>query len=138
MYKLGEATISWGSKKQATVAASSTEAEYLATSYTVKQGLWGRSFLIEIGVNVNKYTIRMYVDNMGSIDLTKDPRFHNRTKHIPIHHHFIREHVEDKTFEMIYCPTKDQLADVFTKPLPRATFMDIVNKLGLISIEGVC
>ena len=138
MYKLGDATIFWGSKKQATVAASSTEAEYLSTSYTVKQGLWRRSFLIEIGLNLDEYAIRMNVDNMGTIDLTKDLHFHTRTKHIPIHHHFVCERVEDKTFEMVYCPTKDQLADIFIKPLPRATFMDIVNKLGLIPIEGVC
>jgi hypothetical protein len=137
-YRLGNGTISWSSKKQTTVAASSTEGEYMALSHTVKQGLWLRNFLIEIGLNLDEYSIEMNVDNTGTIDLSKDPRFHSRTKHIPIHHHFVRERVEDGTFVVVHCPTEDQLADLFTKPLPRPIFTDLVNRLGLVSFEGVC
>ena len=89
--------------------------------------------LIEIGLELDNISTTIYMDNHGAIDLSKDSRHQQRTKHIDIQHHFIREHVEDSTFEIIHCPSHLMLADGLTKPLPRDGFSKMVDGLGLIS-----
>jgi len=132
IWQLGESTVAWSSKKQSTVAASSTEGEYMALSYGAKQGLWMRRFLIEIGLELEKRSTPLLVDNQSSIDLSKEARFHARTKHIDVQHHFIRERVADETFVVKHCPSKLNLADGLTKPLPREPFEIMVDGLGLV------
>ena len=66
------------------------------------------------------------------MDLSKEARHHQRTKHIDIHHHFVRERVEDGTFEVVHCPTELMVADGLTKPLARDAFSKMVDALGLI------
>jgi len=134
VFLLGLSAISWSSKKQTTVATSSVDGEYQAGSMTVRHGLWLRRLLIELGLDeLETSPTTIFIDNRGAIDLTKDNRHHQRTKHIDIVHHFIRERVEDKTFTVIHCPSAEMLADGFTKPLPREPFGRMVDGLGLIS-----
>jgi hypothetical protein len=127
--KLGDSTISWNSKKQTTVAASSTEAEYMAAAYCSRHILWVRNLLTELEVKISPTPF--FLDNKSSIDLTKESRHHQRTKHIDVAHHFVRERVEDHSLDVRYISTKEQLADGLTKPLSRMIFESMVNRLGL-------
>ena len=131
VFMLGDSCVSWSSRKQPTVATSSTEAEYMALSNATKQAIWLRSLLSEIGLFIESTSTTMYADNRGAIELTKQPRLHSRTKHIPIHFHFIRQHVADKTISIVHCPTQHMIADGLTKPLPRVPFETFVANLGL-------
>ena len=88
MFKLAGGPVSWISKKQQTVALSTTEAEYMASSMAVQEAIWLRSLLKELGYNqVNPTPI--YQDNISCIQITKNPEHHSRMKHIDIRHHFI-------------------------------------------------
>ena len=77
--------------------------------------------------------IPIYYDNQCAIAMTGYPVQHSMTKHISIRYHFIREHVEEGTVELVFVPTDQQVADIFTKPLCEATFTRLVNELGMIS-----
>ena len=136
VFLLRDSAISWSAKKQPTVAGSSTEAEYMSLSYAARQGLWIRWLLIELSLKLESIPTTIYVDNQGAIDLSKDSRHHGRTKHIDIQHHFIRERIEDQTFEIVYCPSNLMLADGLTKPLPRERFVHMVEGLGLLLYWG--
>ena len=134
IFKLGDAVISWNSKKQATVATSSTEAEYIAVSHGAKQAVWLRQLLVHADIaGKPPPPTTFYVDNTGAISLTKEPRFHSRTRHIPIHYHFVRELVENNTLNIKYIPTADMLADGFTKPLARPGHLFFIDRLYLRS-----
>ena len=130
---LGDSTISWKAKQQPTVTASSMEAEYMSESQTAHQGLWIRRLLIELGLeHIKPDPTIVFLDNRGTINLSKDSRHHNRTKHIDIQHHFIHKQVEDGTFHIIHCPTHLMLADALTKLLPYPTFSCCHEGLGLV------
>ncbi|KIJ15237.1 hypothetical protein PAXINDRAFT_52820, partial [Paxillus involutus ATCC 200175] len=131
VFQLGIATISWNSKKQPTVAASSTEAEYMAISHAAKQGLWLRQLMRELGIFANDGPTELFVDNTGAIALTKEARFHARTKHIDVHYHFVRERVEDRSFAILHVPTGEMIADGLTKPLPRVGHEDMLDNLSI-------
>ena len=86
-----------GSKKQVTVATSSTEGEYMAVAYTAKLGLWLIQVLTELG-HLFSNPVHIHIDNTSLLNLTKDAQYHAHTKHINIQHHFICEHVTNRTF----------------------------------------
>jgi hypothetical protein len=132
VFLLGDSVIAWSSKQQPTVAVSATEGEYMSGSYATRQGLWLRRLLTEIGLELDDIPTTLFLDNRGAMDLSKEARHHQRTKHIDIHHHFIHERVEDRTFEIIHCPSELMLADGLTKPLPRDGFSKMVEGLGLL------
>lgn len=127
--------ISWSSKKQRSVATSSCESEYLALSTCAKQGQWiaqvfrdmGRSNYI--GKDTNK--IQMLGDNQGAIALVKNPHLHERSKHIDICYHFVRDLAEQGKLEVTYIPTFDMVADGMTKPLQRVAFEKFKGQLGV-------
>ena len=75
----------------------------------------------------------IFCDNTNAINISKNPVMHSKTKHIPIKFHFLREHVIEKNIKLEYVETKKQIADIFTKPLPRQTFEYLRQKLGVIS-----
>ncbi|GJY88270.1 retrovirus-related pol polyprotein from transposon TNT 1-94 [Tanacetum coccineum] len=114
---LGDKLVSWSSKKQTSTSISSTEAEYIAMSGCCAQILWMRSQLSDYGFAYNH--IPLYCDNKSAIALCCNNVQHSRSKHIDIRHHFIREQVEKGVVELYFVRTKYQLADIFTKALPR-------------------
>ena len=114
--------ISWSSKQQATIALSSTEAEYMALTQASKEPIWVSRFLTELSTRTTPYDITpitIYADNQGSMAIAKNPEFHNRTKHLSIQHHFVREKVGSEEVILEYLPTGDMLADLLMKALPR-------------------
>ena len=110
--------VTWSSKRQATVALSTVEAEYVAMSRCAQQMLWMHSWLSEAEI---EYTLPGVIkgDNWGAIALTKNTRDHGKVKHIDMRHHYIRELLKTGHITIEQVPSADNLADLFTKPLPR-------------------
>ncbi|GLU00818.1 hypothetical protein SLE2022_181580 [Rubroshorea leprosula] len=134
---LGSGAISWSSKKQASTALSSSEAEYISLTAAACQATWTRRILEDMKqVQVQPTTI--FCDNQSTIAMTKNPVFHSRTRHIETRHHFIRELVASGGLEVVHCNSKDQVADIFTKPLPLDKFIHLRDLLGVLnfSIKG--
>jgi len=123
---LGASFISRHSKKQACVALSTTEAEYIAIGSCYAQILWIKEKLQDFSLKVNN--VPLLCDNASAINLTKNQIQHSRTKHIEICHHFIRDHVSNGDCEIQFIETKKQLADIFTKPLPRERVFFLRNE----------
>jgi len=107
VFTLGSGTISWASKKQPTVALSSTESEYMAITQAAKESIWIQRLIGELGFtgSVKDGNI-IYVDNQGTIALTKNPGHYAHTKHIDIQYHFIRECVKNGNIALQYCLDK--------------------------------
>jgi hypothetical protein len=116
VFMLGGAVVSWSSKKQTSVALSSTEAEYIAAAHATKEVVWLRRLLIELGLDLDSPTV-LHVDNQSAIAIVCNPKFHDCTKHIEVQHHFLRHKVEGEEICLEYTPTDEQTADVLTKGL---------------------
>ena len=99
VFQLGSKSISWSSKKQATVALSSSEAEYVSATSAACEAVWLRRILKDLQQKTED-TTTIYCENISAIAMTKNPVFHSRTKHIEIRHHFIRELVEKQEIEL--------------------------------------
>ncbi|GKB41153.1 retrovirus-related pol polyprotein from transposon TNT 1-94 [Tanacetum coccineum] len=130
---LRDKLVSWSSKKQKSTAISTTEAEYIAMSGCCAQILWMRSQLTDYGFAFNN--IPLYCDNKSAIALCCNNVQHSRSKHIDIRHHFIREQVENGVVELYFVTTDYQLADIFTKALPRERFEFLLPRLGMKSMS---
>ncbi|KAK2989631.1 hypothetical protein RJ640_002505 [Escallonia rubra] len=128
---LGHSLVSWSSKKQNSVALSTTEAEYMAVGACCAQILWMKQTLLDFGLKYDH--IPILCDNTSAIDLTKNPIQHSRTKHIEIKHHFIRDHVQKGDIVLDFVDTNHQLADIFTKPLDSKRFSALRRELGMSS-----
>jgi hypothetical protein len=139
VFSLGSGVISWCSKKQDTVAQSSAEAEYLAAGLATQQSLWLRRILEDIGEKQEE-SLLLHCDNKSAIAMAKNPVFHSRTRHINIKHHFIRSVIEDGDVQLVFCSSQDQLADIFTKALPRGRFQQLREAMGVREqhIKGEC
>eukprot|EP01018_Ginkgo_biloba_P014224 Gb_06376 [translate_table: standard] len=141
LFQSGSAAVSWSSKKQPNVALSSTEAEYKAAVTAACEAIWLRRILVDIGLHQKEAT-KLFCDNQNVLKIAKNPVFHARTKHIEVHHHFIREQIQRGEIELVYRPTNDQLAKVFTKPLARDKFEYFRSGLGVksndVNIKGGC
>ena len=112
--------ISLLSKKQNSVALSTTEAEYISAGSCCAQILWMKATLNDFGIKFKK--VPMLCDNESAIKLTNNLDQHARTKHIDVHHHFIRDHQQKGDICIKSVGTEDQLTDIFTKPLDRRGF----------------
>lgn len=117
------------------VATSTAEAEYIAMATTAKQGQWIAQVLRDMGypqyIARNAMTVQTRGDNQGAIHLVKNPILSERSKHIDISYHFVRDLAEKKRIAVEYIPTKDMIADGMTKPLPRVSYEKFVRELGL-------
>ncbi|GKE18814.1 retrovirus-related pol polyprotein from transposon TNT 1-94 [Tanacetum coccineum] len=131
---LGDKLFSWSSKKQKCTAISSTEVEYIALYGCCAQILWMRSKLTDYGLQFNK--IPLYCDNKSAIALCCNNVQHSRAKRIDVLYHFIKEQVENGIVELYFVQTEYQLADIFTKPLPRERFNFLIEKLGMRSMSS--
>lgn len=130
-FLVGSGAISWSSKKQTLIALSSTEAEYIGETHAAREAIWLRQYWSEVtGTPLSIPTI-IHSDNQGAIALAMNEQYHARTKHIDIRYHFIRETIERSEVRLIYCPTDDMTADIFTKALPRQKFDKFRKLLGL-------
>ncbi|CAA7049059.1 unnamed protein product [Microthlaspi erraticum] len=125
---LGNHPISWLAKKQKGVSRSSTEAEYRAVANTAAELRWICNILTELGINLSTPPI-LFCDNVGATFLCANPVFHSRMKHIALDYHFVRGHIQDGALRVAHVNTKDQLADALTKPLPRAHFLHLQDKI---------
>ena len=130
VFTLARGTILWSSKKQSAITLSSTEAKYIAGTHAAKEAVWlGRLFA---GLQQpSSFPIPLHIDNQSTIAIAKNPEFHNRTKHINIHYHFLRHKVESGDITLDYMPTNDQPADVLTKGLAREKHEKFSKEMGL-------
>jgi hypothetical protein len=129
-FKLAGAAVSWSSKKQTSVALSSTEVEYISGAHAAKEAIWLRQLLSELGIDTSSPTV-LHIDNQSAIAIAKNPEFHDCTKHIDVRYHFLRQVVEDGTVELCYTPTGDQVADALTKGLPPTSFNKFRDAMGV-------
>ena len=123
--------ICWQTKKQRTVARSSTEAEYMALSEATSEAMWIRTWMKEVSdINV---AVQMYCDNQSAIALTKNDQFHQRTKHIDIRFHYVRERYAAGDIILKWVSTFDQQADLLTKMLGTKQFELLRDKLMIVA-----
>ncbi|GKE07739.1 retrotransposon protein, putative, ty1-copia subclass, partial [Tanacetum coccineum] len=121
--------VSWKATLQHVVALSTTETEYMALTEAVKENIWLKGLLIELGVNLRSVVVNC--DNQSAIHLSRNAMFHERTKHINVRYHFIREIVKSKEIEVAKIGTKDNAADTFTKVVPGPKFKYCMEILGV-------
>lgn len=133
---LGGGPVFWASKKQVSVATATTEAEYVAMSFTAKQGQWIAQILRDLGVGHyiarNHQTVDTRGDNQGAIALAKNPHLTERSKHIDISYHLIRDLQERKRASVTYVPTAEMAADGLSKPLVGKGFEKFKSQIGMI------
>jgi histone deacetylase 1/2 len=132
---LGPNLIAWSACKQATVSRSSTEAEYKAVANATVEIIWVQSLLRELRVSQPRPPI-IWCDNIGATYLSSNPVFHARTKHIEVDYHFVRERVAQKLLQIKFISSKDQLADIFIKPLSLPLFKGCRRNLNLLDTSG--
>ncbi|XP_074270687.1 uncharacterized protein LOC141594577 [Silene latifolia] len=137
---LGDNIISWSSKRQPTLSRSSAEAEYRGVANVVAESCWLRNLLLELGCPIKRATI-VYCDNVSAIYLSCNPVNHQRTKHIEMDIHFVREKVALGQVKVLHVPSRFQYANIFTKGLPKALFNDFRSSLNVhippVSTAGV-
>jgi hypothetical protein len=139
---IGKSLISWRAKKQATVSRSSSEAEYRALSSATCELQWLLYLLADLGITLIRPPA-LYCDNQSALHIASNPVFHERTKHLDIDCHLVREKVQKGILKLLLVSTKDQIADFLTKALAPPKFHDFISKLSMINIyhdklEGGC
>ena len=130
IFTLAGGAVSWSSKKQATVALSSMESEYMALLHTLREQIWLVRLVKEIGYDISNQNV-IYGDNPIAIALTHNPEHHAHTKHVDIQYHFIRDCVEDGRTRLEYCPTEDMVADGLTKALGPERHRKLARMMGM-------
>jgi len=134
---MGSRLVSWFSKKQSSIALSTAEAEYVAAASCCTQLLWMMQTMQDFQITCTP-PISILCDNTSAISISKNPVMHSKTKHIPIKYHFLREQVLEQKVKLEYVPSKEQVVDILTKPLPRDTFEYLRQKLGVVDASSCC
>lgn len=130
---LGSSIVSWKSKKQNTVSRSSAEAEYRALAATTSEIVWLTQLLTDLQVQMTTPAL-IFCDNEVVVHIASNPVFHERTKHIEIDSHFLRDKLVQGAIKLLPVQTQSQPADVFTKPLPSPSFGSLLSKMGVCNI----
>jgi hypothetical protein len=121
-------------KKQRTASTSSIEAEYIAIGAAVRQAVWIRRLLNEM--RATQVPMTLFGDNKGCLKLMRNPEQHDRTKHIDVQHHYVRQLEEEGEVESSWVSTKDMLADGLTKALPKEQFLRFRVEAGLVRVRA--
>ena len=136
VFMLANGPVSWASKKQRSVSTSTTESEYIAQSAAAKQAVWLSQILTDMGyaqlIGPRHSPVQMKGDNQGAIALVENPHLHERSKHIDICYHHVRDLAEKRRIEITYIPTDEMVADGLTKPLAKAKFEEFIYMLGMV------
>ena len=132
---LGHSHISWKTKIQHTVSRSSAEAEYRSMATTTCELKWLKGLLMLLGVH-HTTPMRLYCDSHAALHLAANPVFHERTKHIVVDYHFVRDEIQNDSISPSYVPTQSQLADIFTKALGGRHFDSFLRKLGIRNLHA--
>jgi hypothetical protein len=103
----------------------------MAASHAARHFIWLRQLFSEIGILLPT-TSTLFIDNQSALSLTRDVMFHQRTKHIDIQYHFLRDHVISGTLSTAYCPTAEMIADIMTKALPKPQHAKLTEDLGVL------
>lgn len=133
---MGTGAVSWASKKQPVVSLSTTEAEYIAAAFCACQCIWLCRILEHLG-SKEKGATEILCDNSSTIQLSKNPVFHGRSKHIAVRFHFLRDLVKDEVICLSYCCSEEQLADIMTKALKLEQFESLRRMLGVVDIREI-
>ncbi|GKB80073.1 ribonuclease H-like domain, reverse transcriptase, RNA-dependent DNA polymerase [Tanacetum coccineum] len=137
IFYYGESPISWSTQKQATVALSSCESEFIAATAAATPALWLKRLLSKL-THTQEEKITIQVDNKSAIELMKNPVFHGRSKHIDTKYNFIRECVERDDLQVKFISGEYQKADILTKALPRIKFLTMRQLIGLKNLQSNC
>ena len=129
-FSLGSAVICWCSKKQTLVALSTAEAEYMASKIVAQEAIWLQKLLARL-FGQNPGSTMIHYDNHNCIHLSMNLVFHDKTKHIEIRYHHIRDMVEKDAVELQYVLPDDQTIDILTKPLLKTKFEYFRRRLGV-------
>jgi hypothetical protein len=145
LMKIGNGPVSWNSKRQSIVALSSAESEYIAAATAAQEVVWIRGLLTDLGIGKNTSTLSssthdttpsppspptpLFCDNTAVKALAESQRHHQRTKHINVRYHYIRDLVSENILSIQWISTLNQPADLFTKPLPTNIFIPLRNKV---------
>ncbi|KAK9048691.1 hypothetical protein SSX86_032343 [Deinandra increscens subsp. villosa] len=129
LFQLCGNTVSWRSSLQKIVALSSTEAEYIALTEAIKEAIWLKGFITELGIEDCSAIVKC--DNQGALQLSKNQMYHERTKHINVKYHFIREVISSGEITVGDINTKDNVADILTKAVGGAGFQKCLDGMGI-------
>jgi len=133
VFMLAGGAITWRARKQPLVAFSMVEAEYIRASNATKEAIWVRTLYARILYGKVTEPQQIFVDNQGAIQLAKNPKLHECTKHISVRFHFVCDACKRNAIKTSYLPTSDMLADIMTKNLPCDTHWKHAHGLGLVS-----
>ena len=122
--------MSWLSKLQSTVARSTMESEYYAASHAICEALWFKTLVTSLRFSIDR-CFTLFIDNQSAIHCLEDPTVTNKAKHIAVNYHFTKEKVERKEVRPSYIPSNENTADIFTKPLAAAKFVQFRVALGM-------
>jgi hypothetical protein len=125
----------WKSQRQKCVSLSTTESEYVAASAGGKEVVWMRRLLQDLGRRQDQPT-ELFIDNQSAIKLVRNPEFHQRTKHIDVKFHFIRDLQENQLINATYINTENQLADLLTKGLDGPRFRKLRQEIGVHTVTS--
>jgi len=133
LFFLNDNAVTWTSQKQRVVSLSSCEAEYIAAASAACQGVWLSRLIADLtGDELQKFKLLM--DSKSALELSKNPVYHERSKHIDTRYHYIRECISAGVAEVEHIGTDKQLADILTKPLGRIKFVEMRQKLGVTEV----
>jgi hypothetical protein len=136
IYFVGTSLVTWASQKQKIVTLSSCEAEYVVVAAAACQGVWLSRLIADL-MGTKEAPVKLLMDNMSAIALSRNPVHHDRSKHIDTRYHFIRECIEEGRVEVERVGTASQLADIFTKALGRLKFVELRSALGVVDVQQV-